>query len=429
MSSISAATVRLDKCIQKELVETMNIYLIAKKLSHSFSKPIHNELADYSYEYKELEEQELEEFFLKKKFDGLNVTIPYKQTVMKFMDEISPEAQKIGAVNTVLNFGGKLYGHNTDYYGFCYEIKESGAKIRGKDVVVLGNGGAAKTVECVLEDKGAKSVRVVTSAELRAGDIEKYQDAQVIVNATPVGMFPNNGAAVVDINSFKKCEAVLDLIYNPSKTQLILDAEKKGIKTANGLGMLVAQAKKACEIFTDSKVKDSEIDRIRNLIEKQTKNIILIGMPGCGKSSVGKYLAEKLGREFLDCDEEISKLGESPADLIKKYGEEHFRKIESEVLAELCKKSGTVIATGGGAVTKERNYDIIRQNATVVFIERAIERLSTQGRPLSEGGGDKLIKMYEQRYPLYKKFSHFSVKSQKTWQQTTERIIQKLNKR
>lgn len=406
----------------------MNIYLIAKKLSHSFSKPIHNELADYSYEYKELGEHELERFFAEKKFDGLNVTIPYKQAVMTFMDEISPEAQRIGAVNTVVNRGGKLCGYNTDYYGFSYEIKESGAKVKGKDVVVLGNGGAAKTVVCVLEDKGAKSVRVVTSSELRAGDVKRYADAQVIVNATPVGMFPNNGTSVVNIGDFPKCEAVLDLIYNPSKTQLILDAEKRGLKTANGLGMLVAQAKRACEIFTDSMIKDCRIGQIRNLIEKQTKNIVLIGMPGSGKSTVGKYLAERLGREFFDCDEEISKRGESPAELIEKYGEEHFRKIESDVLSELCKKSGIVIATGGGAVTKERNYDIIHQNATVVFIERALKRLATRGRPLSQGGIEKLQKMYEVRRPFYRKYSHFSVKSQRTWQETTELIIKKLNK-
>ena len=406
----------------------MNIYLIAKKLSHSFSKPIHNELADYSYEYKELQEHELEGFFAEKKFDGLNVTIPYKQAVMEFMDEISPEAQRIGAINTIVNRGGKLWGYNTDYYGFAYEIKESGAKIKGKRVIVLGNGGAAKTVVCVLEDKGAESVRVVTSAELRAGDIDKYTDAQVIVNATPVGLYPHNGAAVVNVGDFPKCEAVLDLIYNPSKTQLILDAEKKSLKTANGLSMLVAQAKRACEIFTDSVIKDSEIGRIGTLIEKQTKNIVLIGMPGSGKSTVGRYLAEKMDREFFDCDEEISKLGESPAELIEKYGEEHFRRIESEVLSELCKKSGIVIATGGGAVTRERNYDIIRQNATVVFIERALERLAIRGRPLSQGGIDSLRKMYEVRHPLYKKFSHFSVKSQRTWQQTTGLILKKLNK-
>jgi len=407
----------------------MNIYLIAKKLSHSFSKPIHNELADYSYEYKELEENEVGEFLKKKEFDGLNVTIPYKQTVMEYLDCISPEALKIGAVNTIVNRDGKLCGHNTDYYGFGYEIKESGADIKGKDVVVLGNGGAAKTVVCVCNDLEAKSISVVTSAELRSGDVEKYYGGQIVINATPVGMYPNTGVAVVDISKFRKCEAVLDLIYNPAKPQLLLDAEKLGMKTANGLGMLVAQAKKACEIFTESAIADSEIARIRTKIENQTRNIVLVGMPGCGKSTVGQYLAELLGRDFYDSDEEISKKGKTPAELIEQDGEEHFRQVESEVLAELCKKSGCVIATGGGAVTKERNYDIIHQNATVVFIERELKRLATNGRPLSQGGEDKLQKMYEVRYPLYKKFSHFSVKSQKTWQETTALIIEKLNKR
>jgi len=407
----------------------MNIYLIAKKLSHSFSKPIHNELADYSYEYKELEENEVGEFLKKKEFDGLNVTIPYKQTVMEFLDCISPEAIKIGAVNTIVNRDGKLCGHNTDYYGFSYEIKESGADITGKDVVVLGNGGAAKTVVCVCNDLGAKSVSVVTSAELRAGDVEKYYGGQIVINATPVGMYPNTGVAVVDIGKFTKCEAVLDLIYNPAKPQLLLDAEKLGMKTANGLGMLVAQAKKACEIFTESSVADSEIDRIRTKIENQTKNIVLVGMPGCGKSTVGTYLVELTGREFFDSDEEISKKGKSPAELIKENGEEYFRQVETDVLSELCKKSGCVIATGGGAVKKERNHDIIRQNATVVFIDRELKRLSTQGRPLSQGGIETLEKLYEERLPLYKKVSDFSVKSQKTWQETTAQILERLNKR
>lgn len=407
----------------------MNFYLIAKKLSHSFSKPIHNALADYSYEYKELEENELEEFFARRDFDGLNVTIPYKTTVMQYLDEISPEARKIGAVNTVVKRDGKLCGYNTDYYGFSCQIKEAGADVSGKDVVIIGNGGAAKTVVCVCNDNGAKSVRFLTEEDNKSGDISRFYDAQIVVNATPVGMYPNTGVAAVDISRFEKCEAVLDVVYNPAKTQIILDAQKRGIKTANGLTMLVAQAKKACEIFIDTQIDDGRISEIRNQIESQTKNIVLVGMPGCGKSTVGKALAEGLGRAFADCDEEIAKRGESPAELIEKYGEEHFRKVESEVLAELCKKSGTVIATGGGAVTQERNYDIIHQNATVVFIERAIETLPTDGRPLSQGGSDRLQKMYEVRYPLYKKFSHISVESQKTWQETAQLIIEKLNKR
>ena len=403
--------------------------LLGEKLAHSYSPAIHAELADYEYLLYEKTPEELDDFLRNSRFDGLNVTIPYKQTVMEYMDEISPEAQRIGAVNTVLNKNGKLIGYNTDYYGFLHQIKDSGADIIGKDAVILGTGGAAKTIVCVLNDMGARSVRTVTSAEIKAGDLKNYHNAQIIVNATPVGMYPETDNSPIDINDFKKCEAVLDLIYNPSKTRLILDAEKKGLKTANGLGMLVAQAKKASEIFIGKEIRDSEIRRIKNIIEKNTKNIVLVGMPGSGKSTVGQYLAERIGREFYDSDEEISKKGETPVEIIEKYGEEHFRGVETEVLSDLCKKSGCVIATGGGAVTREENYDIIQQNAMVVFIDRDIERLSTNGRPLSQGGIEKLRQMYEVRYPLYKKFSHFSVKSQKTWQETTALIIEELNKR
>ena len=407
----------------------MKCYLIAKKLSHSFSKPIHNALADYSYEYKELEENALADFFEKREFDGLNVTIPYKQEVMKYLDSISPEAEKIGAVNTIVKRDGKLLGYNTDYYGFGYQLTVAGTSVEGKDVVIIGRGGAAKTVVCLCEDKGAKSVRLITRDDIASGDLSAFYDAQIIINATPVGMYPDTGVSPIDISKFEKCEAVLDLIYNPSKTQIILDAEKRGIKTANGLSMLVAQAKKACEFFTDSQVDEGVISEIAGKIESQTKNIVLVGMPGCGKSTVGKTLAEKLGKEFADCDEELAKLGETPAEMIEKYGEEYFRERESEVLQSLCKKSGFVIATGGGAVTKERNYDIIHQNATVVFIERDTDKLATGGRPLSQGGSDRLRRMYEVRYPLYKKFSHFSVLSQSHSEKTAELIIETLNKR
>lgn len=406
----------------------MNIFLIARKLSHSFSKPIHNELADYSYEYKEMEEEELQGFFEKREFDGLNVTIPYKTTVMKYLDKISPEAEKIGAVNTIVKKDGALLGYNTDYYGFSYEIKEAGASVRDKEVVILGTGGAAKTALCVSTDMGAKRVRSVTSAEIKSGDIEAYLGAQIVINATPVGMYPNTGVAPVDINLFPECEAVLDLIYNPSDTKLIQDAKRRGLKTANGLGMLVAQAKKACEIFTGEELGENRIEEIENKIRKQTKNIVLIGMPGCGKSSVGRELATVLSREFYDCDDEISALGKTPAEIIETEGEERFRQIETDVLTELCKKSGAVIATGGGAVTQERNEDIIRQNSTVVFISRPVERLATNGRPLSQGGEEKLRKMHKMRLPLYKKFCDIEVQSQKTWQETARLIIDTLNK-
>lgn len=405
----------------------MNCYLIAKKLGHSFSKLIHNSLADYSYEYKEIEENELAAFFSDKNFDGLNITIPYKTTVIKYLDEISPEAQKIGSVNTVVNKGGKLCGYNTDYYGLGYMISEAEVTLKGKDVVIIGNGGASKTAVCVCKDLGAKSVRVITRADNTPENITAFYDAHIIINATPVGMYPDTGISPVDINKFTSCEAVIDLIYNPSKTKLILDAQKKEIKTVNGLGMLVAQAKRACEIFTNTQLDDSEIAQLRTKIEKDTKNIVLVGMPGCGKSSVGKELANALGRDFYDCDEEVSKKGRTPACIIEEEGEAAFRRVESEALAEICKKSGCVIATGGGAVTVEGNFDIIHQNATVVFINRPLEKLATEGRPLSAGGIDKLSKMQEIRLPLYKKFSHIEVNSAATYQQTAQLVIKKLS--
>ena len=240
----------------------MKCFLIAEKLSHSFSKPIHNELSDYSYEYKELKKEELPGFFKEKDFDGLNVTIPYKEEVIKYIDTLSPEAQKIGAVNTVLNKNGKLFGYNTDYYGFSYLLKEIGADVKGKKVSIIGKGGAAKTVKCVCEDMGAESVLYITRADILSENLAPFLSSQVIINATPVGMYPHNGESAVDISLFTKCEALLDLIYNPSDTKIMLDAQKRGIKTINGLFMLVAQAKKASEIFTGKEIEDSEIERM-----------------------------------------------------------------------------------------------------------------------------------------------------------------------
>ena len=396
----------------------MKCYLIAKKLGHSFSKLIHNELADYEYEHKELEENELDAFFAEKDFDGLNVTIPYKQTVMKYLDEISPEAERIGAVNTIVNRGGKLIGHNTDYYGFMYEIKEAGAEIEGKDVVILGRGGASKTVVCVCEDMGAKSVRLLT----RDSDPEDFYNGQIVINATPVGMFPDTGKSVVDITKFTKCEAVLDLVYNPSSTKIILDAKRMGIKTANGLGMLVSQAKKACEIFTGSEIPDEKIDSIKKQIEFKTKNIVLVGMPGCGKTTVGKILANLTEKEFTDSDDEITKRGISPAEIIRSEGEAAFRKVESEVLSELCKKSGLIIATGGGCVTVENNHDILRQNGYVVFIERELKNLATDGRPLSTD----VEKLWQVREPLYRSASDITVKSAEIPEKTAEEILKRI---
>lgn len=393
----------------------MKCYLIAKKLGHSFSKLIHNALGEYDYNYKELSEEELDSFFKEKDFDGLNVTIPYKNAVMKYLDHISPEAEHIGAVNTIVNRGGKLYGYNTDYDGFLYQVKESKAEIKGKDVVILGRGGAAKTVYCVCRDMGTEKIRMLTRDE----NPEKFYDAEVIVNATPVGMYPDTGKSAVDITKFTKCEIVFDLVYNPSCTKIILDAKRMGIKTSNGLGMLVAQAKRASEIFTGTEIADSRISEIKKEIEYKTKNIVLVGMPGSGKSTIGELLSEMTGKEFCDSDREVSLLGRTPADIIRADGEEAFRKVETQVLSGLCKKSGLVIATGGGCVTVEKNHDILRQNSVVVFLERELEKLATDDRPLSVN----VEKLWKEREPLYRKVSDFVVKNKETPQKTAEEIL------
>ena len=385
------------------------VYLIAKKTGHSFSPLIHKEFGRYEYKTRELNEDELDDFFKKKEFSGLNVTTPYKTTVMKYLDEISPEAMKIGAVNTIVNRDGKLIGYNTDKLGFSYTLESSNIVIEGKDVLVIGAGGASKAVVAAFEKFSPKSVRVLTHSENIPEKIEKYLDAQIIINTTPVGMFPNNYASPIELEKFTKAEAVFDVIFNPAKTRLLLDAHHNGIPYFNGLRMLVAQAKAGCELFSGMPVDDREIERIHDLISEKTQNVTLVGMPGCGKTSVGRYVAEKLGKSFVDTDEEICSIGRSPAEIITNDGEKFFREIESEVVKKCGQKSGCVIATGGGVVTRLENYDPLFQNGIIFFIDRDISLLATKGRPLSSGGIDKLKKLYEERLPLYERFSHFRI--------------------
>ena len=399
----------------------MKIYLIAQKLSHSFSPLIHKRLSDYSYELCELEKEELSAFFEKRDFDGLNITIPYKTAVMEYLDEISPEAEEIGAVNTVVNRGGKLIGYNTDYHGFLYTVKKSGIKISGKKVVIIGNGGASRPVRLVCERLGAESTRIITRADNNDEGIKKYLDAEVIINATPVGMYPYTGVSPINIEAFKKCEAVFDLIYNPKNTKLMLEGKRLGIPCVNGLSMLVSQAKEASEYFTGKKLDERVIEDIIKELNRRTTNILLVGMPGAGKTVVGREVSKMLGREFLDCDELISKKGKTPEEIIKEEGEEAFRKIETEVLSEICKKSGMVIATGGGAVTVKENHDIIKQNSFTVFMNRKISLLSTKGRPLSKGKG-KIEELFKNRLPLYQSVCDIEIEAQDEIEKTADAV-------
>lgn len=377
--------------------------LIGHKLSHSFSPQIHAELADYSYTLFELEPDEVGTFLQNGKFDATNVTIPYKKTVMPFLSEITEEAQKIGSVNTITRTEKGLKGDNTDYFGFSYMLKKSGIEVKNKKCLVLGSGGASVTVCAVLKDMGAEVIVISRSGENNYENLDRHKDARVIVNTTPVGMYPNTGVSPVDLTVFPALEGVLDLIYNPARTQLLLDAQKLNIPCINGLAMLTAQAKKACELFLNTQIADSEIDRITAKIAADSENIILIGMPGCGKSTAGKALAALTGRQFADTDEVIvQKAGMPIPDIFAKYGEAHFRKLEHEAVCECAKKSGLVLATGGGVIKTEKNYDALHQNGKVVWLQRDINLLATDGRPLSQQSG--VLKLYEERKPLYEAF-------------------------
>ena len=399
------------------------VYLIAKKTGHSFSPLIHKEFGRYDYGTRELDENELDGFFEKKDFSGLNVTTPYKTTVMKYLDEISPEARKIGAVNTIVNRDGKLFGYNTDKMGFSYTLEQSNIVLEGKDVIVIGSGGASKAVVAALEEFSPKTIRILRHCDNVPERIAEYLDAQIIVNTTPVGMFPNNYAAPIELEKFTKAEAVFDVIFNPLKTRLLLDAHHNGIPYFNGLRMLVAQAKAGCELFSGMPVDDGEIERIHDLISEKTQNVTLIGMPGCGKTSIGRYIAEKLGKSFVDTDEEICALGRTPAEMITNDGEDSFRKIESEIIKKCGQKSGFVIATGGGVITRLENYDPLFQNGIIIFIDRDISSLATKGRPLSSGGIDTLKKLYSERLPLYERFSHFKIDGNYDIKVVGDRII------
>ena len=388
--------------------------LLGRKLSHSYSPQIHKELAGYAYKLYEKEPEALEAFLRSKTFDGLNVTIPYKKAVMPLLDEISPEAAAIGSVNTIVNRDGKRTGYNTDAFGFAWLLQKSGVTVEGKKALVFGSGGASATVQYVLRSLGASPVVVISRAgEDNYQNLKKHRDAKILVNATPVGMYPGNGESPVDLSIFDAVDGVLDVVYNPARTALMLQAEALSIPHASGLSMLVAQAKKACEYFTGAPVSDTEIGRIEKLLSHQMENIVLIGMPGCGKSSIGRALAEKLGRPFIDADAQIIKRAGCPIpEIFASGGEPAFRKIESEVLDDLGKLSGQVLATGGGCITRPENYQSLHQNGRIVWLTRPLELLPTDGRPMSQA--NPLEALWEKRKALYEQFSDVQIANDRT---------------
>ncbi len=401
--------------------------LLGGRLKHSLSPQIHKYLCGYDYSLFEMAEEEVESFIKKADFTAINVTIPYKKTVMPYLTRIDDMAKKIGSVNTVKKEkDGSLSGYNTDYFGFSYLLKSNNISVKDKKCLILGSGGSAVTVNAVLTDLGAKSIFVISrSGEDNYDNISKHYDAEVIVNTTPVGMYPKNLEAPINLYDFKKCEAVVDIIYNPLKTKLLLDAERLNIKNSNGLSMLVAQAKMAAEIFIDKKIEDSEIERVLSQMEKDAQNIILIGMPGCGKSTLAKILSEKLNRQEIDTDILIEEYAQKTIpEIFEEDGEDVFRKIETNVACDVGKKLSQVIATGGGIVKKQENYDCLRQNGFIVFLERNVEELVMEGRPLSTSI-DRLKEMYKERLPLYRSLADFIIKVENTPKNTADDILKK----
>lgn len=399
--------------------------LLGEKLGHSFSPRIHALLGDTPYDLYEKRPNELESFLLQGDLAGMNVTIPYKKTVMQYCAALTDVAQRIGSVNTLVRRAdGSLLGDNTDYYGFDCLLQQAGFDPKGKKTLVLGSGGASLTVQMVLQDRGAAQVVVISrNGENHYGNLDRHADADMIVNTTPVGMYPKNGVSPVDLRMFPKCSAVVDVIYNPARTALMLQAEDLGIPCAGGLTMLVAQAVRSAERFLGRGFADGILERVLKQLKNDTENIILIGMPGCGKSALGRALAEKLGKPFVDADQEIIRqAGKSIPDIFAQEGEVGFRKRETEVLRRLGSMSGQVIATGGGCVTREENKDLLRQNGKLIWVQRPVAVLPTQGRPLSQRGN--LEDMAKARMPLYADFADEIIDNSGTREAALQRLME-----
>lgn len=404
----------------------MRCGLLGEHLGHSYSPRIHGLLGSYSYELFEVAPDDLDAFLHSDRFDALNVTIPYKRAVLPYCTVLSEKAQKLGNVNTIVRRAdGSLYGDNTDFDGFSWLLAGNGGIQTGEKALVLGTGGASQTVQYVLREQGAQVVTLSRKGESTYGTLARHKDAVLVVNATPVGMYPNNGARLIDLDLLPNCRCVLDLIYNPARTQLLLDAEARGLRCEGGLPMLVAQAKCAAERFTGERLPDSRCEEILRKLRWEMQNILLTGMPACGKSTVGRLLADKLSRPFFDADAEIvRRLGCDIPTFFAREGEAAFRRVEAEVLAELGKRSGCVIATGGGCVTREENYNSLHQNGVIVWIQRALSELSAKGRPVSQS--TDIHTLYARRRPLYERFADYSIESAATPQETAQRVLELL---
>ena len=401
--------------------------LLGERLGHSYSPAIHAMLGDYEYRLYECPKDKLGNFLKAWDFDGLNVTIPYKKAVLPYCAELSPMAAAIGSVNTLLRRpDGSLYGDNTDAFGFESLLRHAGLDPAGRKCLVLGSGGASATVQAVLRQLGAGSVTVISrGGEDNYGNLSRHRDAELLVNTTPVGMYPGNGLAPVDLTAFPGCRGVVDLIYNPARTALLLQAGRLGIPCAGGLWMLAAQARRAAELFTGSAVPEDVIPRVTAALRRETENVILIGMPGSGKTTVAMALAEKLRRPVLDSDAAVEETAGIPIPAIfEREGEAGFRRRETAALAELGKRGGIILATGGGSVTRPENYDLLHQNGTILWLQRDIAKLPTDGRPISQSRD--LSELLRERTPAYTRFADYIIDNNGTVEETLCRILEVL---
>ena len=383
----------------------MEYGLIGARLGHSFSREIHRKIADYHYELRELTPEGVDHLLRSRDFRAINVTIPYKETVIPYLDEISESAKKIGAVNTIVNRNGVLYGDNTDYAGAAALIRHAGVSIQGRRVLILGTGGASKTLRAVARDLGAREIAVASrhpNAQQISYDQARAFDAEVLVNTTPVGMFPENGACPIDPDAFPSLSGAIDVIYNPLRTRLILEAQRRGVPAEGGLDMLSAQAVYASALFTGAAADETLIERAYREVLLEKENVVLIGMPSCGKTTVGRALSKMTGRPLLDTDEAIvARAGRSIPEIFESDGEAAFRALEREAVEEAARSSGAIIATGGGAAIDPRNVNALRQNGRLFFLDRPLEKLNvTPDRPLSRSS-IALKQRFSERYPIY----------------------------
>ncbi len=400
----------------------MKFGLLGRKLGHSYSPQIHALMGSYSYDLYEREPEEIEPLLRNPEVGGLNVTIPYKKDVIPYLDCVDELSARLGSVNTVVrDSDGTLHGYNSDYFGFRSMVEHSKQTVAHKKVLILGTGGASATVSAVMEDLLAEVTIISRTGENNYQNLDRHRDAQIIVNTTPVGMYPNTGSAPLDITRFPRLEYVYDLIYNPQRTQLLLDCETHGIPACNGLWMLVAQAKQSAEYFMGRTLPDELIQSIHRSLQCRMSNIVLVGMAGSGKTTIGKLAAQKCGKTFVDADEELVKqAGRSIPEIFSQDGEAAFRNMETQILSEFGRQSGLVIATGGDCVTQKRNYPLLHQNGTILWIQRAPDELPTEGRPLSIQTPP--ARLYEQRKPLYHAFSDKVIVNDTTCEDAAEKI-------